>query len=455
VFEPSAVPLTYFRLPEPYLLFRLRKRFTSPRDGLRLAGPLDADARSRDEVHLGLIAERALADRARKLATCILRGGDRFYRGFEATFKVRKLVLSDEYVKTVDLASQGEPMQALEGAYVDLAERLPPNSAVILAVNDRLLERGYHRLKALRFSYTAKTVRLQLIGEGALDRVLSDRRTLDLALINIATSLYAKTGGTPWLLEQALLPAGVFVGIAFSHPRRILEPGAKGEIFYYGVLTVHNKFGKYIGMVARGVRLGLDSLYGTHRAGRTKGLYIPEDEMRRMLESILEKYQPPVVVLHKSSWFNEEEEEAARSVLESRGVSYALIHVKSSNPYRGYGEERLSLNPVRGDVVLDEEAHRAILFTTGCVQGKEGVEARLRPGTPRPLELVVQENGTPFGLEWLARQVLGLTKLDWNTTDVEVRAPVTLKYAGKLARIMPYISSKYSSTTSVDVRDLM
>jgi len=51
---------------------------------------------------------------------------------------------------------------------------------------------------------------------------------------------------------------------------------------------------------------------------------------------------------------------------------------------------------------------------------------------------------------------LALTKLDWNTTDPEIRMPITIKYSRKAAQIAPEIL--YSQTPDLkiaDIRDLM
>lgn len=85
------------------------------------------------------------------------------------------------------------------------------------------------------------------------------------------------------------------------------------------------------------------------------------------------------------------------------------------------------------------------LFTTSFINISTS-----RDQTPRPLELEVEENATPYSVRDFAQQVLGLTKLDWNTTDLEIRMPITIKYARKVAALTQYLAF-----TVTDVRDLM
>jgi hypothetical protein len=35
-----------------------------------------------------------------------------------------------------------------------------------------------------------------------------------------------------------------------------------------------------------------------------------------------------------------------------------------------------------------------------------------------------------------------LTKLDWNTTEVSVKLPITLKYSNKAANLAPYLKNE-------------
>jgi hypothetical protein len=423
----------------------LRKRFASPRIGLIKAGPYDAEFHRSDDIYVGLITGSSIAHNSKKFIQHLERGHN-YYRGFRSIFKVNRFVFSDEYVKIVEDRYSNNVLQYIENAYFELAERLPDKSVIMVAVDDEILEKSYARIKALRFNYTKKTIRLQIIKRSTLEKALSDDTTLNFTLLNMATTIYAKVGSVPWVLETQLIPAGIFIGIAFTRPKIESSINKVKEAFFYGILTVYNKFGKYINMTARGIRIKLnDKIKGI------KSLYIPKGDMIQMLSQIINTYSSPAVIVHKSARFHTDEIEAVRQVLGSKGTSYALVHIESSNPYRGYGECMYDDTVVRGDLVLDKELkYRAILFTTGCMQSEQGIQKKDKPGTPRPLELEVEENTTPYSVRDFSNQVLGLTKLDWNTTDLEIRTPITIKYARKVATLTQYLSS-----TIMDIRDLM
>ena len=435
----------YERIPEPPLRFYMRRKYVHPRIGLNRAGPYDADAHREEDVYIGLVSNIGITSYAKKLLDH-LKNGYNHYRGFSATFKVNSVIFNDDLLREISINSLSDALPSIESAYFELAENLPNRSIVVVALDDKIIDKYYTKIKAIRFRYAKKTIHLQLIRSSTLKKTLTNSVTTTFTLFNMATAIYAKIGGIPWLLDQQLIPAGIFIGIAFTKPKVVSFTKSKKEIFYYGILALYNKFGRYIDMSARGITLEIDK-----RLRGTKGLYIPKKYMIEMLTQIISAYLPPVVIIHKSSRFHKEELEAVRYVLKNKGIDYALIHIESSNPYRGYGEQALDMTAVRGDLILDKEiGNRAILFTTGCTQLDHGVQRRSRPGTPRPLELEIEENVTPYTVKDFAKQVFALTKLDWNTTDLEVRMPITMKYARKVASLTPYITSSIT-----DVRDLM
>ncbi len=72
-----------------------------------------------------------------------------------------------------------------------------------------------------------------------------------------------------------------------------------------------------------------------------------------------------------------------------------------------------------------------MLFTTGyipCLGTYPG------PATPRPLRIKAQQLDTSMNL--VARDILGLSKLDWNSSAFCNRLPVTIGVSRKVGAIM-------------------
>ena len=56
---------------------------------------------------------------------------------------------------------------------------------------------------------------------------------------------------------------------------------------------------------------------------------------------------------------------------------------------------------------------------------------------PQPLELrVVRSDQSPA---FLAKEILGLTKMNWNNTQLDGKYPITLSCARKVGEIMKYL----------------
>ena len=57
---------------------------------------------------------------------------------------------------------------------------------------------------------------------------------------------------------------------------------------------------------------------------------------------------------------------------------------------------------------------------------------------PGPLKVTVYEQDS--SLESLCDEILGLTKMNWNNTQMDGRLPITLECARKIGDIMKYVS---------------
>ena len=76
-----------------------------------------------------------------------------------------------------------------------------------------------------------------------------------------------------------------------------------------------------------------------------------------------------------------------------------------------------------------------ILYTRGFVDFY-----KTYPGMyiPSPLRIIAHENDS--SLEELCEEILGLTKMNWNNTQLDGRLPITIECARKVGEIMKYIN---------------
>ena len=298
------------------------------------------------------------------------------------------------------------------------------NRTVVLLVVPELLRKLYYKIKALALQ---KRMPLQVILKETLKK-----DPLEFTVMNISVALYANGGGIPWILENPLMQTrGLFVGISFH-----LDHEAKN--IYYGVVEVFDKFGRHLECKIR--------MYSSPTEIRSvRGLFIPGNEVRSILMGLLKEYDPREIIFHKSAPFHNEEKEAIENVCRERGISYCLVHIERANPYRVYTDEESS-TPIRGTIVLDAtNENRALLNTTGRSMLDFGkMKEWFGIGTPKPLEITLEKNTTRYNLREIAEQILAMTKLDWNTTEISVRSPITLKYSNKAASLASHLKKEIS-----------
>jgi hypothetical protein len=152
-----------------------------------------------------------------------------------------------------------------------------------------------------------------------------------------------------------------------------------------------------------------------------------------LLRDVIELYQkqnrgslPTRMVVHKSSRFWEEElagfEEACELVprrdfvaLGSRGLQF---YRKGDYP------------PLRGTYVKFSEAD-LLLYTVGYVPF-----LRTYPGArvPQPLEVLEHVGDSPWDV--VLKEVLALTKMNWNTADFACWDPITTAFSRRVGQIL-------------------
>ncbi len=239
---------------------------------------------------------------------------------------------------------------------------------------------------------------------------------------NLATALYYKAGATnPWRLEKAEgNPLSCALGIAFYRSR-------DKKTLNTSLAQVFDELGN--GLILRGTPVHLE-----------KGDRVPrlsEEQSYALFKAALDEYRnamrtyPGRVVVHKTSNFSEPEMSgfmAAAYDLRIDTVDFVTVMDSRLRLFRNGGYP-----PYRGtSLVLDEQ--RQLLYTRGSIW-----YYKTYPGMyiPQPLELrVVRSEQSPA---FLAREILGLTKMNWNNTQLDGKYPITLSCARKVGEIMKYL----------------
>ncbi len=229
---------------------------------------------------------------------------------------------------------------------------------------------------------------------------------------NLAVALFYKAGGSPWRLAAPDLDT-LYIGISFHHRWRV-----DGHTIHAGLAQAFYPGSE--GFALRGGEATKDP--------ENERLRLERDEMRSLVDRILEHYRlrtaqsPRRVVVHKTSAFDSGEIAGAREALDN--VPIADFVALRSSDFRLLRQG--DYPPRRGSFAqLDD---RGFLLTTGYQTSRLTYRGS---HIPVPLDLV-----TASDLENSAIDVMGLTKLNWNSAADHSALPVTLAFARKVGTIM-------------------
>lgn len=265
---------------------------------------------------------------------------------------------------------------------------------------------------------------LQLVRQVSLDETKTAGQQDDATKAwNFCTALYYKSGPTiPWKLEQDRARASsCAVGISFyrSRDRQTLNTS---------LAQIFDELGN--GLILRGTPVEFDK--------NDRVPHLSAQQAHDLLTAALNEYRialrtfPARVVIHKSSNFNEEEIDGLESAAREMKIDAVDFVTIMDSKFRLFRDGNYP--PYRGTFASFDD-HRHLLYTRGSVWYYQTY-----PGlyVPQPIELrIVQSEESPA---FIAKEILGLTKMNWNNTQFDGKYPVTLGCSRKVGEIMKYLT---------------
>ena len=240
---------------------------------------------------------------------------------------------------------------------------------------------------------------------------------------NLFTALYYKAGGTPWRLPRASTDlATCFVGVSFY---RTPDEGA----LHTAIAQVFNERGD--GVVVRGGQAVVS------KEDRQPHLSA-EDSSRLVIDALDEfkrvhQHVPARLSVHKSSAFNDEEEEGFAAGAAERDVNQLeLLWIQLDSGPRLLRSGQLP--PLRG-TVLELQADCILVYTRGSIPF-----FRTYPGMYVPSPLMIHSR-SDVDLTTAAVEVLALSKMNWNNAQLDEREPLTLRTARRVGSILKHVPS--------------
>lgn len=446
-------------IKEPLLLFGRGKHHEDPKTGVPLYGPKSfGTARHKPVVHAGFIGTINSMNNARTfLAKCsdgINGDHDQApFPGCSENVGYRfKLVMPNELMEPInrqeerDLAenkslSKRERFELLIGLldqklYV-LSQKDHPLDYVVIVLTEEIYRRcrvvnyrenglAIHRdlrrvVKTIAMKYKLPT---QILLEPTTGLVQSTMKRDHEAKIawNLFTGMYFKVDGLPW--GPVGLPAGsCFIGVSFFRPL------GESSSLRTSVVQAFNDEGD--GLILRGHKFAWDDSEG-------RSPHLTRDHASSLIEMVLNRYslenqgrKPMRLVLHKTSRFEPDERAGFEDVLKQVAIPYDLVSLCPTSEVRLLRIGKYP--PMRGTAFTIGDV--SYCYTSGYLQS---IGRYPHGHVPSPLQ-VADHVGDTSRTE-LLKEVMALTKMNWNSANMFGLMPITLRFSrlvGDILREVP------------------
>jgi len=269
----------------------------------------------------------------------------------------------------------------------------------------------------------------------------------------LSLSFYVKSYRTPWVL-QGLQQDTAFVGIGYSVNKR--KPDDK---IVLGCSHIYNSLGqglKYkLSKVDDCTFDSQNNPYLSYQDAYKFGAMIRELFLNAMGDL------PKRVVVHKRTYFKQEEIKGIVDSLGKTGINQIdLIEINfepdakfiamSSNQQ----EMKANFFPLsRGSCFLIDD-YTALLWTHGIVPSvKSERNSYFQGGKGIPIPIKIKKHFGFTNINTIANEILGLTKMNWNSFDLYSKLPATIQTSNEIARI-GWLLSRFEGRT-YDYRNFM
>jgi hypothetical protein len=302
-------------------------------------------------------------------------------------------------------------------------EREKPEESVV-EHEDALPDIEYNFRRAIKAESLRLEKPLQLIREQSL----TDQGTQDAATRawNFCTAIYYKTNQTvPWKLVTDLNePRVCYVGIGFFRSRDRKET-------HTSLAQIFDELGNNV--ILRG---GL-----AYEEKSDRRPHLKREQAEKLLGRAIDDYilanetQPARLVLHKTSLYTEGEREGFMNACESRNIKRVDLVTFLDTTDRALRSGRYA--PLRGThISFDDKTH--LLYTRGSVPFY-----RTYAGLYIPQPLDIRIDHADSSSQKICWEILGLTKMNWNSARFDGKYPITLRCAQKVGEIMKYLPTGY------------
>ena len=477
-------------IEEPFLTFGCNQKAIDPRDGLMLFGPFDK-TKLKGSITLGIIgpaaARLSMTDYLRKLHEQILPIKDSkkypIFPGIESTMgiavnfgNIPQIDVKEENIKSALRHTNAHiRIHELVNLYVDplmaymKEEEIPVNlwlvvipeviftygrpqskikkaednihtkfSKEILNPNNQNLFPEFQKEDdKIREAYEYEInfhnqLKARLLGSNIATQIIRDSKISNIGLSekqiekeeqvrtakawNLASAIYYKLGGLPWKMGEV-----------------------REGVCYLGL--VYKKTDEKNRNACCAAQMFLDSGDGMVFKGnvgpwwnpQTKEFHLSKEDAYNIISQSLESYfskfgsYPSEVFMHARTYFDDAEwagfEEASYNKSKIIGV-----RIRSNNTFKLY--RQFSYCVPRG-LMLQYDEYKALLWTKGYIPR---FKTQIGLETPNPIDIQITRGNA--NIDIVCKDIMSLTKLNYNACIYGDGLPVTLKFADSIGEIL-------------------
>ncbi len=235
---------------------------------------------------------------------------------------------------------------------------------------------------------------------------------------NLSTTLYYKLGGLPWKLGDV-----------------------RDNVCYLGLVYKKTEEDSHSKNACCAAQMFLDSGDGMVFRGnvgpwwnpKTKEFHLSKEDAFSMISQSLEafyskfNYYPEEIFIHARTYFNDDEWVGFKEATDRKSRIIG-VRIREANNFKLYRDKSYCVP--RG-LMLKYDTNKAYLWTKGFIprfKSQMGLEV------PSPLDIsITRGNGD---ITTVCKDILGLSKLNYNTCIYGDGVPVTLKFADSIGEIL-------------------
>jgi hypothetical protein len=252
----------------------------------------------------------------------------------------------------------------------------------------------------------------------------------------LGVALHVKAGGVPWKMEP-VQPDTVFIGLSYALRR-------DGGVLRYVTCCsqIFDAEGTGLEFLAYETDASKISVFG-------RNPYLSREQMRAVMARSLSLYldrhpgrMPRRVVIHKNTDFKRQEVDGAFDAL-ARIDEVELIQVQDTKwrgvrllAPRGSGPGVPDRWPLARGTLLTIGEQEALVWTQGNSSSVTGGDNWYPVGKSIPRPLLIRRYAGRGDAHLLGREILALSKMNWNNDSLNDTMPSTLAFAHKLAEIV-------------------